>query len=307
MSRERLNIAILGVGRIGSTIAFQLSRVGGHKITGIARPKSRRLEQLHHHDGIVNGKNEKARITVLDNLDPHIPYDLIIVTLFGHQAPPLLPTLQRSAAKCVLFMFNTFTPETFINSIGQDKISFGMPFIQAILNPEGLLTSKITGPGTQKTVLSDSRWVELFETSDLPAELEPDMPLWLRCHTPMTIAFETTMVKGHQHGAGVSWAEAIDTANGIRDCYALIRNLGYEVYPTGKRRVEACPRWIVAVGFWLLSRSRSLRELFATGTPECDAIIDAMAQEAERAGLRQQAGRVRALKPMRGLSGVKRG
>ncbi|CAK1359439.1 hypothetical protein CB0940_05647 [Cercospora beticola] len=300
MSQPPLNIAILGVGRIGSTIAFQLSQIGNHKITGIARPKSKRLEQLRQDDGILNTKNQKAQITTLDHLNPQIPYDLIIVTPLAHQAQPLLPVLQQSSAKCILFMFNTFTPENLINTIGHERTAFGMSFFQANLKPDGRLESKITGPGTQRTVLSDPRWVELFTSSGLPAEFEPNMPLWLRCHTPMTIALEKTMAKGHQRGSGVSWGEAMDMANGIRDCFALIRKLGYEVYPNGKRRVDACPKWIVAFGFWFLSRLRNLRELFVTGTPECDAIMDAMAEVAEHAGLQKEAERVRALKPMRG-------
>ncbi|PPJ59314.1 hypothetical protein CBER1_04217 [Cercospora berteroae] len=296
-----LNIAILGVGRIGSTIAFQLSFIGAHKITGIARPNSHRLKQLHQDNGILNAKNQKATITPLDTLNPQIPYDLIIITLLSHQAAPLLPTLQKSSAKFILFMFNTFTPEHLLNTIGQEKTAFGMSFFQANLKPDGRLESKITGPGTQNSVLSEPRWVELFTSSGLPAEFEPHMPLWLRCHTPMTIALETTMTKGHRRGAGVSWGEAMDTANGIRDCFAMIRKLGYEVYPKGKRRVDACPKWIVASAFWFLSRLRSLRELFVTGTPESDVIIDAMAAAAEGAGLQKEAERVRALKPARDL------
>ncbi|MGG6497711.1 UNVERIFIED_CONTAM: ketopantoate reductase family protein, partial [Bacteroidetes bacterium 56_B9] len=85
----------------GSTIAFQLSQIGNHKITGIARPKSKRLEQLRQDDGILNTKNQKAQITTLDHLNPQIPYDLIIVTPLAHQAQPLLPVLQQSSAKCI--------------------------------------------------------------------------------------------------------------------------------------------------------------------------------------------------------------
>ena len=42
----RLQIAILGPGRIGSAFAFHLARDGGHDVTVIARPSSMRLEQL---------------------------------------------------------------------------------------------------------------------------------------------------------------------------------------------------------------------------------------------------------------------
>ena len=38
-------------------------------------------------------------------------YNLVIVTLLAHQTDAVLPALQRSAAKCIQLMFNTFDPE----------------------------------------------------------------------------------------------------------------------------------------------------------------------------------------------------
>ena len=40
-----LNVAVVGVGRIGSTFAFRLARAG-HDVTAVARPGSSRLDQL---------------------------------------------------------------------------------------------------------------------------------------------------------------------------------------------------------------------------------------------------------------------
>jgi 2-dehydropantoate 2-reductase len=57
---ESLRIAVLGVGGIGSTFAFQLARVGGHDVTVIGRPNSRRLQQLQRDKGIVNINGERA-------------------------------------------------------------------------------------------------------------------------------------------------------------------------------------------------------------------------------------------------------
>ena len=42
-AKSPLSIAVLGVGRIGSTFAYQLSRAG-HEVTVIARPDSPRLK-----------------------------------------------------------------------------------------------------------------------------------------------------------------------------------------------------------------------------------------------------------------------
>lgn len=64
---------------------------------------------------------------VTSNLDEETPYDLLIVTLLAHQAAPLLPALERSAASCIQFMFNTFQPERLQEAIGAPRCAFGMP------------------------------------------------------------------------------------------------------------------------------------------------------------------------------------
>ena len=54
-----LRIAVLGAGRIGSTFAFQLARVGHHEVAVVARPGSTRFQQLRRDGGIVNIKGER--------------------------------------------------------------------------------------------------------------------------------------------------------------------------------------------------------------------------------------------------------
>ena len=132
-----LRVAVLGVGKIGSAFAFQLARVGGHAVTVVARPGSARLARLQHDQAIINVKGERAEVRVVESLDEETPYDLVIVTLLAHQIEPLLPTLQRSAAGSIQFMFNTFEPEQLQAAIGPERCAFGMPFVQATLDAEG--------------------------------------------------------------------------------------------------------------------------------------------------------------------------
>ncbi len=129
-----LRIAVLGAGRIGSTFASQLARVGGHDVTVIARPGSARLQQLERDGSIIDVKGERSKVRVTSALDEQTPFDLVIVTLLAHQAAALLPALQRSAARRIQFMFNTFHPEHLQDAIGVERCSFGMPFVQAELD-----------------------------------------------------------------------------------------------------------------------------------------------------------------------------
>ena len=276
---EPLRIAVLGVGKIGSAFAFQLVRTGGHDVTVIARQDSVRLAQLERDQAIVDIKGERASVRVASRLDEETPYDLLIVTLLAHQTDPLLPALQRSAANCIQFMFNTFQPERLQAAIGPGRCAFGMPFVQATLAGDGRLKVAIGAAG-QKTIMSQQRWVDVFNAAGLPSGLEPQMPLWLRCHVPLCVAFESVSVAGERRGGGASWGEALVLARGVQASFALIRLLGYDIYPQAKKRIDRSPIWAVAMMLWFMSRIRSFRELLATGRPECCALVDTMVSAA---------------------------
>jgi 2-dehydropantoate 2-reductase len=292
-----LRIAVVGVGRIGSTFAFQLARTGHHDVTVVARSGSARLGQLQRDDGIVNVKGERATVRVADALDEQVPYDLVIVTLLSHQVDAVLPSLQRSAARCVQFMFNSFDPERLRGAVGAERCSFGMPFVQADIDGDGKLSAKIGAPG-QKTLMGQQRWVQVFRDAGLPAKVEPDMPLWLRCHAPLCVAFESVSVAGVRRGGGASWGEAMVLARGVHECFALIRGLGFQVYPRGKAVLNLCPVPSVAALLWFMSRIKSFRELLATGANECRALVEVMVEAAPRADPPINAARIQAMTPL---------
>ena len=293
---SRLNIAVVGVGSIGSTFAFQLARTGGHDVTAVARPGSLRLEQLRRDDGIVDIRGERATVRVADALDERVPYDLVIVTLLAHQVDMVLPALQRSAAKCIQFMFNTFEPERLRDALGPERCAFGMPFVQAQVGDDGRLKAVIGAMG-QKTLMGQQRWVDLFNAAGLPAALEPDMPLWLRCHVPLCVAFESVSVAGERRGGGASWGEAVRLARGVQESFALIKGLGHPIYPRTKARLNGCPAWVLASMLWFMSRIRSFRELLATGENECRALADVMLAAAPRSEPPVRSSRIGAMRP----------
>lgn len=291
-----LRIAVLGVGRIGSTFAFHLARVGRHDVTVIARPGSVRLRQLERDGAIVDVKGERAVVRVADALDRQTPYDIVIVTLLGHQVDAVLPALRLSAATCIQFMFNTFEPERLQHEIGIARSAFGMPFVQANLDRDGRLKATI-GAGGQKTIMSRQRWVDVFAAAGLPARLERDMPLWLRCHVPLCVAFESVSVAGMRRGGGASWHEARVLARGVHAGFGLIEGLGYAIHPTSKRRLARSPTAVVAALLWGMSRIRSFRELLATGEAECRSLVDAMVAAAPSAKSPVIAADIAAMRP----------
>ena len=291
-----LRIAVVGAGRIGSTFAFQLAHSGRHDVTAVARPGSVRLQQLQRDGGIVDVRGERADVRVTDALDEQAPYDLVLVTMLAHQVEAVLPALRRSAAGCVQFMFNTFEPERLQAALSAERCAFGMPFVQANFDQDGRLKATI-GAGGQKSLMDRPRWVEVFNTAGLPAAHEPNMPLWLRCHAPLCVAFESVSVAGEQRGGGAAWRDALVLARGVRESFALIKGLGYPIYPRSKTRLNGCPAWLVAAMLWSISRLRSFRELLATGKSECCALVDAMVTAAPQAKPPVNVGKIQAMRP----------
>ena len=295
-SSSPLRIAVLGAGKIGSAFAFQLARVGGHDVTVIARPGSIRMQHLQRDGAVIDDKGERAAVRVSGSLDEQTPYDLVIVTLLAHQTDALLPALRRSAAKSIQFMFNTFHPERLQEAVGDERCSLGMPFVQAMLDGDGRLKATI-GAGGQKTLMSRQRWVDVFNAAGLPAALEPDMPLWLRCHAPMCVAFESISVAGERRGGGASWKEALILARGVHASYKLITRLGYPVYPKAKQRINNRSTLALASMLWSMSRVRPFRKLLATGEAECCALVDSMAAAASLTKLTAVVSDIQAMRP----------
>ena len=295
-SSPSLRIAVLGAGSIGSAFAFEVSRTGHHEVTAIARPESGRLEQLQSRRGIASIKNERAEVRVTDRLEEEVPYDLVIVTVLAHQVDAVLPALQHSAAKCVLFMFNNFEPERLRDALGAERCSFSMPFVQASLDQEGKLDAKIGAAG-QKTKIDTPQWVDVFVAAGLPAVLEPEMLLWLRCHVPLCVAFESVSVAGVRRGGGASWGESLLLARGMKEGFALIQRLGYRLYPQEKSVLNASPVGVVASMLWSMSRIASFRELLATGAGECRALVDVLVAAARRVEPPVEVSRILAMKP----------
>jgi 2-dehydropantoate 2-reductase len=240
-------------------------------VTVVARPGSLRLEQLRRDGGIVHKTGGRAEVRVAEELDAHA-YDLVVVTTLAHQVNAFLPALQRSPARQVHFMFNTFDPERLRDAVGPARCSFGMPFVMATVDREGKLDSKIN-PG-QRTLHGEERCVALFRDAGIPSAFEADMTLWLRCHVPVCISFEGISVAAERRGGGASWAESMVVARGMRSGFAVVQAMGYRVYPSAKSTLASCPTFLIASMLWAVSRIASFRALLATGVNECRSLVE---------------------------------
>lgn len=127
------------------------------------------------------------------------------------------------------------------------------------------------------------------------------MLLWLRCHVPLCIAFESVSVAGVRRNGGASWSEAMVIGRGVKESFTLIRRLGYHLYPAGKARLDACPAFVTASMLWSMSRIPSFRNLLATGINECRALVETLVESAAQATPPISVAKIEAMKPLQAV------
>jgi len=270
---EDMEIAILGAGAIGSTFAYHLAKAG-HAVTVIAR--GARLLQLRTDNAIVLVTGESAAVHVDAALDKTRPYDLVLVTVLAPQVEAVLPSLRDCAAKTVMFMFNTFEPLTRLReAVGAERFAFGFPSVIANIVEGGQLTSAIVTRGALSPV-TDAVWGKVFTDAGIPCFVEADMESWLRTHAAVVVPVMTIGVVAHARKAGVSWAEARQSARAMNEGFQLVRRLGHSLTPSAIAVFSHLPSFLVTTLLWVASRFNLFRKMGAVGPREPRALIDEM-------------------------------
>ena len=269
-----MNLALIGPGAIGSTLAFQLSRAG-HQVTVVARGE--RLRLLEKEQAIIRTDGERAAVTVCAQLDPAIAYDLVLVTVLATQAGAVLPSLKASRARKVMFLFNTFDSIAPLReAVGAQRFSFGFPGGIFCL----LLDGRIRPTIRAGTTVDDPQTAALFEGAGIPTVIEPDMQSWLRTHAAFIVPLMAMGFSARAQGRGATWAEASRAARAMAEGFALVRRLGNAITPTPMRLLGGLlgdlPRPFVVLALWTVSRMRSVTDFAGQGPDEPRALIDAM-------------------------------
>lgn len=270
---HRMKIAVVGPGGIGSTFAFQLARAG-HEVTVVARGK--RLEQLQRDQAIVDRSGRRAAVQVSTALPATIPWDLVLVTVLASQVDAVLPSLAASAARTVMFMFNTFEPlDRLRSAVRPERFAFGFPAILANVH-NGLLTSKIVGRGPLLTTVTDAGWAQVFTDAGIRSVVEKDMESWLRTHAAFVVPMMVLSVRSYSRGAGIAWEEARALAGAMDEGFRLVRQLGNTITPAAMATLSRMPTTVLAGIMWAASRVPALRKTGAAGPGEPRSLIDEM-------------------------------
>lgn len=271
-----MQIAVVGTGAIGSTFAFHLAQAG-HAVTVIAR--GARLAQLERDGAVVLSTGERAAVSARPALDATTPWDLVLVTVRASQVDAVLPSLAASAARTVMFMFNTFEPlDRLRDAVGAARFAFGFPAVIATL-ADGRLTREIV-PRGQITTVTDAAWAQRFTDAGIRSVVHDDLHSWLRTHAVLVVPVLAIAAVAGPRGAGVTWAEARTHAQAMSAGFALVRHLGQAITPAPMVTLSRLPTAVVTALLWALSRTKTVRDLAAAGPGEARTLIDQMAAAA---------------------------
>ena len=267
-----MNIAVIGLGAIGTTFAYLLSR-GGHQVTVVARGE--RLKTIRRDGSLVHVNGNRAQVQVAESLDTTVEYDLVLVTVLAHQLGPLEQRLQQSRARQVMFMFNTVDSLSRLRElVGDARFVFAFPSVVASL-PNDQLTFKVFKVG-QVTLCTDARWALVFSSAGITCRVQPQMQTWLRTHAVVIAVLQALASLAYRRQHGLSLRESWRHAQALSAGFSLVRQLEGRLVPLA----FGVSAWVPAVfwvpGLWALSRSPLVRTLGAAGPREPRALIEAL-------------------------------
>ncbi|MEY4512168.1 MAG: hypothetical protein RLZZ450_4290 [Pseudomonadota bacterium] len=269
-----MRIALIGPGAIGSTFAYQLAKAG-HDVTVVAR--GARLRWLEQERAIVRHDSQRAPVTVSAELDSKVAWDLLIVTVLATQVEPLLPVLRASAARRVVFMFNTFESLAPLReAVGAERFSFAFPGGVFTLLTEGRIRPQIRSG----TSASEPALAKLFCDAGIPTVFESDMQSWLRSHGALVVPLMAMGTVVCTRKSGASWRESRGHAAAFAAGIATVRAVGSDLRPGAVAWMARLPLVLITAALWALSRTKIIRELGLLGATEPRMLIDMMSAAA---------------------------
>jgi 2-dehydropantoate 2-reductase len=261
-----LNIAVVGVGCIGSVVASHLARAG-HSITLVARGD--RLRALQRGGLRVrphgSGSVEVWPLSTVAEIDHLRDVALVIVATQMHQVESLLPALARQTANVCMLMNVHPLPESW--SVLGSRLVLGFPAMLAGYRED--VVAYRTLPGWMRFAMintlgpapgADSRpareAVALLHGAGLASTFYADMPGWLATHSALVTGL-TAFACGRRRAnmsMRMTSADAFTVARALREGLELARASGAKLAPGNIALLRFTPVAAIATTLWSLSR-----------------------------------------------------
>ncbi len=253
-----MRFLIFGAGVLGSFYAVKLLACG-HDVTVLAR--GLRASQLRV-DGLVvqehKGICRRARVSVIETLEPEAPYDYVLVLVRNDQVESVLPSLAASKrTPSLVFMFNNLHgPQRLIEALGRERVLLGFPGAAGARAADGSVVATVLPALMQRTTLGEldgqlTPRVRLLATAlkeaGFPTALSRNMDAWLKTHvavvSPIADAFYAA--GGDLNALGSSRARVVALLHTIRQAFLALGAQGIPITPAKLRGLELLPDWLL--------------------------------------------------------------
>jgi 2-dehydropantoate 2-reductase len=204
-----LKTLVLGAGPLGSLYA-QLLFEAGNNVTILARGE--RYDWVKS-NGLVTfdeftGTKATSMVPVVDSVDAHKTYDLVIVLIRKNKHSPVFETLaSNDNLKNILFMGNNALGfEEYTQHLPVEKLLFGFPGAGGGIRDQVVHYVDREKPGKKRRAVTigeiDGNTTErtrsiksLFESSGIPVHLTNDIDGWLKYHVALVAPLGNALYK----------------------------------------------------------------------------------------------------------------
>ena len=239
-----MKILVYGAGVLGCNLARNLFRAK-KDVALLARGA---WAQTIRENGLkikdkLSPRTSVTRLPVVTALSPEDPYDLIFVVLRYTQIDSILPALQESAAKTILFVGNNVRAAELAARLPQKTVLFAFAQSAGHREPDRVASvdlKKIT-LGPLANAPSQQELIDrIFEKTGYRVTYFPNMEDYLLCHAAFVLpaAFACYKTDGNLRKlkGNLPYLNRLIDAN--IEGYRAIRNAGHEILPPEDRDFE---------------------------------------------------------------------
>ena len=253
-----MRLLIVGAGVLGTFYTVKLLSCG-QDVTVLAR--GRRAAQIRT-DGLVvqeyGGSSVRARVCVIETLEPEAFYDFVLVLVRNEQVESVLPLLALNMAiPSFVFMFNNLDgPERLIGALGRERVVLGFPGAAGERGTDGSVLATVLPALIQKTTIGelDGRCTprirllaDTLTKAGFPTAISTQMDAWLKTHVALVspIADAFYAAGSDLKVLADSRPHLIALLQTIRQAFSALRAQGTPITPAKMRGIELLPDWLL--------------------------------------------------------------
>ena len=200
----------------------------------------------------------RARVSVVETLEPDVVYEFILVLVRNEQIDTVLPLLAMDkATPSIVFMFNNLDgPERLVGALGSERVVLGFPGAAGEQGHDGSVVATVLPSLIQKTTVGEldgsitpriRAIANTLTDAGFPTAISARMDAWLKTHvalvSPIADAFYDA--GSDLKALANSRSRLLAMVHTIRQAFSALRAQGTAITPVKLRGLEMLPDWLL--------------------------------------------------------------